>query len=140
MSWIVEDYLINKEQIKSTRDINSDDYLNVMIIEKVIDTLNKRELLTPKENQILQLRSEGYSFSEIGVALGIGRITVSVLFGYSCDKISYILGGYFTDDGYLDYLMDKYHFSNEMMAKIDSYIHSAQRHRMKRTNFLYNKG
>ena len=111
-----------------------------MIIEKVIGTLNQRGLLTPKENQVLQLRSEGYSFSEIGVLLGMGRITVSVLFGMTCQKISYILGGYFTDDGYLDYLMDKYHFSNEMMIKIDNYIHSAQRHRMKRTNFLYSKG
>jgi hypothetical protein len=140
MSWIVEDLIINKEQIKSTNDINSDDYLNVMIIEKVIGILNTRGLLTPKENQVLQLRSEGYSYNEIGEKLGMGRITVSVLFGMACQKISYVLGGYFTDEGYLDYLMDKYHFSNEVMYRINNYIHSAQRHRMKRSNFLYNKG
>lgn len=136
MSWIVESYIIKRETIRLTEDIESDAYFDLMLIEKTYNYLQKNNLLSGQEVDVIEGRAAGFTFEEIGENLGISRITASAVFSTACDKIAFVLGDYFTDDGYLSYLQDKYSFSDTDLESIYEFMLSRNRHKMKRTNFL----
>ncbi len=139
MSWLVENYIINKESIKSSADINSDEYMDILIIEKLIKRLNKNGVINNKEMRVLDLMSQGYTIDDISREFHANRVTISAVFNFVCEKIAFILGGYFTDDGFLEYMKEKYEFDIDTMEKISRFLHSSKKHRIKRTNFLFEK-
>ncbi len=140
MSWLVENYIINRESIKSSSDINSDEYMDILIIEMLVEKLNRKGIITNKELRILNLVSSGYTFDDVSKEMDLSRPVISVIFSMICRKIAFILGGYFTNDGFLEYIREKYDFNDETMEKISNFItHSSRRHMIKRTNFLLHK-
>jgi hypothetical protein len=62
----------------------------------------------------------------------LDRDTVTKIFKRVCNRISYKLGDYFTDDGYLNYLSQKYGLSELETKRVKSFMESKFRHRLAR--------
>ncbi len=132
MSWVIENLIRNRWEIKHNHDINSDSYNDILVIEKAIKNLLEDKLITSLEIQIINIISEGYAFSDIEVKLGISRETISKIFIASCKKIAYYLGGEFTDDGLINHMELKYRLTQDQINKLRRFMHGKLKHKVAR--------
>lgn len=102
MSWIIEEYIRSLPEIKTNPDLEDDVYNNALLIEKCIDTLRQENKLEDIEYDVICAVMSGFNYTEIGKILGIDRQTASKVFAEATDKISYILGGEFTNAAFLE--------------------------------------
>jgi len=109
-------------------NFDDDDYNNLLVIEKKIYELFNKEIITNLELSIINIVGDGKSLASAGQFLDISRATISKIFSNICDRIAYTLGGIFTNDGYLDYMKDKYNLTDIQLDKAKEYIESKYRH------------
>lgn len=118
MSWIIQSLLNNRDRIKETGDIESDDFNDLLVIEKAIKELVEKGLLT------------SYDLDVIGMGTPIiasthnEKYTLNKKKSIICTRIGYYLGGYFTDEGYLNYIAQKHNLNTEQLAALRTYIAS----------------
>lgn len=132
MSWLVETLLLNRETLKTNPDFNSDDYNNVLIIEKAITDLIISGNIAPFELALLNFVISNQSYTALEKVLGVSRNTISRYFRGICDKISYYLGSEFTDEGYLAYMQEQYKLTDKEVNKMRRHIKSRYRHSIRR--------
>ena len=118
MSWIIGEYLRQLPYIKERADINSDTYNNAIMIEKTLDDMLEKELITQQESDVIWSVSAGYSYSEIARLLNIHRLTVSQIFKDVTDRISYILGGELTDSAFIEKIQTIEALSEKDISKL----------------------
>ncbi len=118
MSWIIGQYLRELPYIKEKADINSDVYNNAIMIEKTISDMNKNDLLTEFEKNVLISITSGYNFSEISRILNADRQRVSQTFKNVTDRIAYIMGGEFTDVAFLERIQSIEPISEQHISKL----------------------
>lgn len=104
MSWIISQYLRELPYIKEKGDIESDTYNNAILIEKAINDMDDKGLLTDFEKDVIIAVVQGFNFSEVSRLLSTDRQRVSNTFTAITDRIAYILGGEFTDTAFLEQL------------------------------------
>lgn len=102
MSWIIGEYIRQLPYIKERADINSDTYNHALMIEKTLNDMLQKGIMTQQESDVIWAVSAGYSYSEIARLLGIHRLTVSQVFKQITDRISYVLGGELTDTAFIE--------------------------------------
>lgn len=102
MSWIIEEYIRQMPFILEEGNINADDYNNCLLIQKCVDDLQKSNLLSELEKDVLSAVYAGFNYAEISKLLNVNRQTVSMAFDKVTDRIAYILGGEFSDASFLD--------------------------------------
>jgi hypothetical protein len=130
MSWILESLLNNRERIRETGDIDSDEFNDLLIVEKKIDELRQVGKLDDEDLAIL--------FSSISSDYKVDERSESekkVLYQKKtklCEKLAYYLGGYFTDDGYLDYMQKKYKLSDTQIENLRRFMQSKYRNKIMR--------
>jgi len=115
MSWYI-DYLIrHNEDIKLSVNKFEDDevFSDLVSLEIEISRLNKLGLFSEVENKIIRMISEGYSYRGIGRELDMMHRTVITNFKRLCNKLAITLGSKFTDDGFFEYMCNKYNLSFE---------------------------
>lgn len=122
MSWIIQSLLRSTVEIKTQQDIDSEDYNNLLIIEKKIKDMSSDGLLSSKDLEILEKVSDGKPLDEAGEQILKSRITLARKFYAICDRIAYALGGEFTDEGYLSSIQRKHHLTEEEVDKARKYI------------------
>jgi len=132
MSWKTETLIINWLRLKEEHDLESDDYNNLLILEKKAKELYQLGILTPIEVQILNLVSNGSMLSDINKEIPLAKKTISLIFKSACEKISFCLGGEFTDFGTIDELSDKYELTNEQIENLITYMKSEHKHKLSR--------
>jgi len=132
MGWIVQHILRNKVSIKTTQDIESDEYNNLLIIESKIKELHSEGFLSDIDVYILDLVSDGRPIKDLEVLIDKSRKTISITFIQLCDRISYFLGGYFTDEGFLDSMKESYKLSDEQISEIKKHIAGKFKHKLMR--------
>lgn len=132
MSWLIETLLLNRADIKVEPDFESDDYNNLLLVEKAITELVKDGYIEPFELAILNYVSTNKSYTELENILGISRNTLSKYFRGIADRISFSLGHEFTDEGYLSYMQEKHRLSEEDVEKMRDHINSRYRHTIRR--------
>ena len=71
------------------------------MIEKTLEDMKERGILSELEDNVIWVVSAGYSYSGVGRLLSIHRLTVSEIFKKVTDRISYILGGELTDTAFI---------------------------------------
>lgn len=98
-----EDNLAYEESI-----LENDDYNNLLIVEKKLEELYRNGKIDDKEISVIKLLSLGKSYREVGSELIMDHRTVKNVFQIVCDRISFALGGVFTDEGYLEYMKEKH--------------------------------
>jgi len=137
-SWYVETLLRNREQIRSdilsTEDTFNDtivnidfdnfDYNNLLLVEKTLQDLIDNGQLSKKEIRIINAILAYKSLVQIESELHIHRTIVAKTFERVCDRIAFILGDYFTNEGYLDYITEKYGLDEAHVEKARTYISS----------------
>ncbi len=136
MSWIVETLLRNRETIKSDMDIESDAYNDLLFIEKKISELYEKGFLSDFDVLILKSVGGGGSLTALERVLNKNRITISKTFTQLCERLSYFLGGYFTDDGFLEDVKSRYRLSEEEVEILANYTKSKFRHKLIRKGLI----
>jgi hypothetical protein len=134
MSFLVEHLILETTRLKETHDLESDDYNDLLLIEKKIKELKSKQLLTDNEVLVLDYFSQGYLYKDMEEIMGIGRVTIIKIFKEVCQKIAYFLGGSFTDEGEVEEMAIKYNLNDEQIEKLEKFISSRYRHRLSRTN------
>lgn len=132
MSWLVETLILERHKIREHPDFESDSYNNLLIIENKIKELAKNGTIEPFELAILDYVSTNKSYDELEELLGISRQVISKYFSNICNKISFSLGGIFTDAGYLEYMRENYRLSEEEIEIIQEHINSPYKHTIRR--------
>jgi hypothetical protein len=118
--------------IKETHNFESDDYNNLLIIEKKITGMMEKQMFSMQEVHILTLIREGYLFGDIESQIGLGRDTVSKIYKGICERIAFSLGGEFTNDGFIREVSKKNHLSPEEQAKLARFMESNLKHKVLR--------
>lgn len=118
--------------IKEIHDFDSDDYNNLLIIEKKITGMLENQMFSQQEVEILTLIREGFLFGDIESMIGLGRDTVSKIYKGICERIAFSLGGEFTNDGFIKEVSSKNHLSHEEQAKLARFMESNLKHKVLR--------
>ena len=136
--WYVEQLLLDREvireAIKETNDmncleivddyisynVNNDTYCDLLSVEMELSRLIKKGLISGLDLQVLILILGGIPFSDIGKRLNLGskRLSANGIFKNICSKVAFVLGEHFTNDGYIEYLQNKYNFNEDDLDKI----------------------
>lgn len=130
MSWIVERLLIDRYKIKTNIPITDDVWDRLIFLEKKINELYNDGLISDIEISVIRKMEENKSFTHIGVELSLSRSTVSKIFRNACNRIAFYLGGYYTDEGFLESMQGNYKLSNEEIHMVHEKINSKYRHKI----------
>jgi hypothetical protein len=134
MSWVVQHLLRNRMTIKESQDIESDEYNNILVIEKKIKELHESGFLSDPDMYVIDLVADNRPLRELQENLGRSHVTTSDLFIQICERIAYFLGGYFTDEGFIHSMQKNYRLSDEDVDKLRSHIKGKFKHKLLRKN------
>ncbi len=130
MSWYIQTLLRNSLEIKSKSDIESDEYNDLIVIEKKYNDLYKLGIITNDDISLIEYMKDGKPLVNSKEGFGKNRMGVSKDFVNLCNKIAFYLGGYFTDDGYIHYMKTKYHLTDEQVGKMIDYMSSKYKNKI----------
>ncbi len=102
MSLLVEEYIRSLFMILEEGKLESDVYSNALSISYLIKKLHGDGNLSQFDVNVLNEIASGYSYSEVAKRLTVSRLKVTTSFKESCNRMSFILGGSFTDAGFID--------------------------------------
>jgi hypothetical protein len=125
MSWIVESLLNDREKIRAVSDIESDEFNDLLVVEKAVKTLKEQGKLNSMELAIIAVETP-----EEPIALE--KPTLSKRKSQICDRIAFYLGGYFTEEGYLNYIKKKHGLSDDQTDALRKFMKSEYRHKIMR--------
>lgn len=130
MSWIVQTLLNKRTEIKSSPDLESDQYNDLLLVEKAMSELLEKGVITSDDLILIDFFGSGNIPLDSRRELNKHRVTVARHFDAICERIAFYLGGYFTNDGYIDYMVNKYKLSEEQESTLRDFIRSKYRHRI----------
>lgn len=125
---IYDSYTADTYEPGYTLDLDNFDYNNLLLIEKTLKDLIKNDRTTKREILILKHILDGKNIIDIERELKFSRLTVTKLFSRLCDKVAFMLGDVFTDEGYIEYMQEKYGLTIEQIEKLKSFMQSNKRH------------
>ena len=132
MSWIVETLILNRARIRVNPDFDSVEYNDLLVVESKIQELVNIGAIDHFELAILEFVSSNISYNQLQGLLGIGRSTISNYFKRICKRVSYSLGGYFTDEGYLEYMKREFKLSDTQVNLVGAHMQGRYRHMLRR--------
>lgn len=130
MAWYVQNLLKNRIEIKSKADLESDEYNDLIVMEKKIEDLFEAGIISKNEMLIIQYIQDGKPVSNSKKDFGKNRISLTKNFGKLCNKIAFYIGGTFTDDGYVDYMKTKYNLTDEQVEIMIDYMKSRYKNKL----------
>lgn len=143
MSWIVNSIIRNivrvKSSVDSTSDVNNDEYNDVILVEGAIKNLKTLEMLSEDDIALIEFIKNGGQFSNEDNEIVGKREALSRKFNILCNRISFYMGGYFTDDGYIEYMRNKYNWTDEQTTIAKLYIKGQYRNKIIRNPKKINK-
>ncbi len=106
-------------------DFYNDDYNNLLLVENKLKELIENKQLSTEEANVTIGILQHKSLKELGKELNIkDRRTLIDIFRRVCTRLEFILGGDFSDEGYLDYMAEKYNLSESEIQKARDYMNS----------------
>ena len=132
MSWKIETLIINRLKLKEEHDLESDDYNNLLIIEKKAKELFELGIITELEAKFLNFFANGATLTDVNEETTLSKETILLVFRRACEKISFCLGGEFTDFGTVDELIEKHDLTEEQVDALVKYMHSEYKHKLSR--------
>jgi hypothetical protein len=132
VSWYLNLLIKNKLEIKSKGDLESDEYNDLLVVEKKIQDLHDAEIISDQEMLLIYYVEDGKPMANSKEDFGKNRITLANDFSSLCSKIAFYMGGYFTDDGYADYMRKKYNLNDEQVTRMIDYMKSKYKNKLLR--------
>jgi len=128
MSWIVNSIIRNMVNVKSkvdlTSDVDNDEYNDAILVEVAIKNLKTLEMLTEEDVALIEFVKNGGQFSNEDNEVDGKKRSISKRYNDLCYRISFYMGGYFTDDGYIEYMRKKHRWTEEQTKVATVYIKS----------------
>jgi len=134
MSWYINHLLKNGVEIKTKSDIESDEYNDLIVVERKIKDLHNANIISDQELLLIDYVSDGKPMAHSKKGFGKNRMTIGKDFRNLCNKIGFYLGSYFTDDGYVEYMKEKYELTDEDVKKMINYMTSRYKNKLLRKN------
>jgi hypothetical protein len=132
MSWKIETIILNRLRLKEEHNLESDDYNNLLIVEKKAKELFELGIITELEAKFLNFFSNGATLIDVHNETTLSKETILLVFRRACEKISFCLGGEFTDFGTVDELVEKHGLTEEQVDALIKYMHSEYKHKLSR--------
>jgi len=132
MSWLVETLLLSRTRIKDGADIDSDEYQDLLAVEQQVSKLIDLELIDSFELAIVNYVLGNKPYAELERILNVSRNTIAKYFTKICSRVSFALGGYYTDEGMIEYMEKKYGLTEEQVDKMREHMEGRYRHRIRR--------
>jgi hypothetical protein len=133
MSWRVENLLINREMIKAEQNLDSDDYNDLLLVEKKLNELYSLGYIEEKDLKVIDVYLKCLNLEKAQEILGMSRLTVSKIFTTVCERIGMYLGYSFTDEGFIEHMSNKYNLNEEQIKRLRLFILSKYRHKTAQT-------
>jgi hypothetical protein len=130
--WYLNYLLKNRIEIRGKNDIESDEFNDLIVIEKKIEELYKDGIISDDEISLLSYIEDGKPVANSKENFGKNRISLAKDFTKLCNKIAFYVGGYFTDDGYADYMKTKYNLTDPEVEKMLIYMKSKYKNKLMR--------
>jgi hypothetical protein len=111
-----------------TIDFNNNEYTNLLLVEKKIKELIDNKQLSDKEIIIINGIMSSESLSSLQKKTGITRMTISKIFTKICERLAYLLGDDFTDEGFLNDLKESHHLTEEELERAHKYMTSNKKY------------
>lgn len=128
MSWIIQSLLNNKNTIHEANDLDSDQYNDLLLVEKAIKDLTEKGLLVEEDLDVIaEMTGDTPGFDSKPKSQ---KETMYKKFFSVCDRIAYFMGDYFTDEGYIEYMQKKYRLDEEQTNTMRNYIKSKFKHKI----------
>lgn len=108
MSHLVEEYVRNLHTILEKGDIEGECYNNALSIKTLVTRQYDSGRISKFDMDVLASVSKGFSYFEVAQSLGADRKRVSDSFKRTCAKVAFLLGGDFTDTGFMYNTASKY--------------------------------
>ena len=127
MSWYVRNLLKDAPVIRKSfedgfyydeSDLNIPTYVDstsmddLLTVEMKINDLKKVGKISDKELKLIRLIQEGLTVKEISDLIGINKNKVWSDFRNLCERVAFHIGGKFTDEGTVAYMVNKYNLSS----------------------------
>lgn len=143
MSWIVNSIIRNMVNVKSkvdlTSDVDNDEYNDAILVEVAIKNLKTFEMLTEDDIALIEFVKNGGQFSNEDNEVDGKKRSISKRYNDLCYRISFYMGGYFTDDGYIEYMQEKYNWSVEQTNQARTFIKSQFKNKIMRNSIKVKK-
>ena len=148
MSWYIRKLLLDRENIRANLEetrydgsvledlgsesyllpyivmnFDSDTYLDLLTVEAKLKELIDKKSVTKGEIKATKLILSGKTMRSFTIDNQISYKTVVKQFKSLCNKLAFCLGGYFTNDGYISYIAEKYKLNEEETKKLKNYIY-----------------
>lgn len=122
----------NRLEIRTNGDIESDEFNDLIIIEKKIKSLYMADIISKAEMDLIDYVADGKPIANSKEDYGKNRISLAKDFSNLCRKIAFYVGGQFTDDGYVDYMKTKYKLTDEQVQMLHDYMNSKYKNKLMR--------
>jgi hypothetical protein len=111
-------------------DVDSDEYNNLIVLESKIGQLKDNNLLSEYDVYLIKLLADGRTLKELEDELGKTRLTISRDFIKLCNRIAYSLGGYFTEDGFIDNMKENYKLTEDEIERVKEFMRGRFKHKL----------
>lgn len=129
----METLLLTRNDIKELYDPDSDEYLTLLTVEAKLEELKNKGILGKDDIEVLDQVLQGGSYSSLEDELNLHRVTIAKKFKGACYKISYALGGEFTDEGFIQKVVKENNLTAEQSQLLREYIQGNLRHKLRRS-------
>jgi hypothetical protein len=132
-----EDLLLYSEQLETNGmgyedPLINDEFNDLILIEKAIDELTKSNVFDDLDLKILEYVKDGDISFTGEHRLKKYRKNLVEKFEALCERIAFYMGDYFTNEGYIDYMVQKYSLTAEQEKTLRNYIQSRYKHTLMR--------
>jgi len=122
MSWLVKNLVVNSTRIRDEANLESPDYISLLTLESKIIELYKKDIIKQDELDLLVDISNLIDLDKVSEKLDIHKVTVIRRFERLANKLAYYLGSYYTNFGYVSYMVDKYNLDTDETNKLMEFI------------------
>lgn len=117
MSWFCEELFLNKEAILSQGDTDAEDFIDLITVIAALEALTDLGKITPRQKERFDLflkdPSQNYKILHL-----------------VCKKIANYLQDKYTDEGYLEFMKDKYKLNDEQIDTLRIFMKSHLSHKV----------
>lgn len=115
----------------------NDEFNDLILIEKAIKELKDSGVLQELDLEVLDYVKDGDISFTGAKKFKYYRSTLVERFETICERIAFYMGGYFTDEGYVDYMVEAYNLTSEQEEVLRKFMNSRHRHTLRRRKFRH---